>query len=209
MFAAYATSSGRVLVDRELYLPKSWTSDRQRRWAAKIPDQRGFASKGELARDIVRRWIAAGLPAAWVTADEAYGQDWHFRRLLEQLDLNYVVAVPKSQQIKSLAGIWRINQLIEQALRAGIGDVGAGAVRGDRHANRAKNSYRKHLRRDPRPALHVQDGDVWSFAVAEGEAEDPEVTTVPGDAVDHCPCRTALGPGPVDGNELAGPEVAR
>ncbi|CAM5466721.1 PPOX class F420-dependent oxidoreductase [Streptomyces purpurascens] len=41
----------------------------------------------------------------------------------------------------------------------------------------------KHLRRDPRAALHVQGGDVWSFAVAEGEAEVSEVTAVPGDAV--------------------------
>ncbi|MFF7312773.1 TIGR03618 family F420-dependent PPOX class oxidoreductase [Streptomyces sp. NPDC008137] len=41
----------------------------------------------------------------------------------------------------------------------------------------------KHLRRDPRAALHVQGGDVWSFAVAEGEAEVSEATTVPGDAV--------------------------
>ncbi|MEV7857214.1 transposase [Streptomyces sp. NPDC088183] len=67
------------------------------------------------ARDMVRRCLAAGLPAAWVTADEAYGQDWNFRRLLEQLDIGYVLAVPKSQQIKSLAGIWRIDQLIEEA----------------------------------------------------------------------------------------------
>ncbi|MEW1654028.1 PPOX class F420-dependent oxidoreductase [Streptomyces sp. NPDC093707] len=40
-----------------------------------------------------------------------------------------------------------------------------------------------HLRRDPRAALHVQGGDVWSFAVAEGEAEVSEVTTSPGDEV--------------------------
>ncbi|MEU9990296.1 pyridoxamine 5'-phosphate oxidase family protein [Streptomyces sp. NPDC007971] len=40
-----------------------------------------------------------------------------------------------------------------------------------------------HLKRNPRAALHVQGGDVWSFAVAEGEAEVSEVTTVPGDAV--------------------------
>ena len=40
----------------------------------------------------------------------------------------------------------------------------------------------KQLRRDPRAALHVPGGDVWSFAVAEGEAEVSEVTTVPGDA---------------------------
>ncbi|OQD57538.1 transposase [Streptomyces phaeoluteigriseus] len=104
VFAAYATSSGRALVDRELYLPKAWTSDRHGAGGAKIPDERGFATKGELARDMVRRCLTADLPARWVTADEAYGQDWHFRRLLEQLDVGYVVAVPKSQQIK-LAGV--------------------------------------------------------------------------------------------------------
>lgn len=115
VFAAYATGRGRALVDRELYLPKCWTKDRDRCRAAKIPDERAFATKGEIARDIVRRCLAAGLPASWVTADEAYGQDWSFRRLLEQLGLGYVVAVPKSQQIKSLAGMWRIDELIEQA----------------------------------------------------------------------------------------------
>ncbi|ORT58724.1 PPOX class F420-dependent oxidoreductase [Streptomyces sp. CB03238] len=41
----------------------------------------------------------------------------------------------------------------------------------------------KHLLRDPRAALHVPGGDMWSFAVAEGEAEVSEATTVPGDAV--------------------------
>jgi PPOX class probable F420-dependent enzyme len=41
----------------------------------------------------------------------------------------------------------------------------------------------QHLRRDPRVALHVAGDDVWSFAVAEGEAEISEITTVPGDAV--------------------------
>ncbi|MFC5203112.1 IS701 family transposase, partial [Streptomyces kaempferi] len=55
VFAAYATTRGRALVDRELYLPKSWTDDRQRCRAAKIPDERTFATKGELARAIVLR----------------------------------------------------------------------------------------------------------------------------------------------------------
>lgn len=41
----------------------------------------------------------------------------------------------------------------------------------------------KHLRHDPRAALHVQGDDLWSFAVAEGEAEVSEMTTVPGDAI--------------------------
>lgn len=61
------------------------------------------------------RCLAAGLPAQWVTADEAYGQEWKFRRLLEELGVGYVVAVSKSQQVKSLAGFWRIDELIAQA----------------------------------------------------------------------------------------------
>ncbi|MGI5348175.1 TIGR03618 family F420-dependent PPOX class oxidoreductase [Streptomyces sp. CA-250714] len=40
----------------------------------------------------------------------------------------------------------------------------------------------RHLRADPHAALHVSP-DVWTFAVAEGEAEVSEPTTVPGDAV--------------------------
>ncbi|MER7758692.1 TIGR03618 family F420-dependent PPOX class oxidoreductase [Streptomyces sp. NPDC097619] len=39
-----------------------------------------------------------------------------------------------------------------------------------------------HLGRDPRAAVHVPGGDVWSFAVAEGEAELSAVSTEPGDA---------------------------
>ncbi|WP_406357673.1 TIGR03618 family F420-dependent PPOX class oxidoreductase [Streptomyces sp. NBC_01635] len=59
-------------------------------------------------------------------------------------------------------------------------DAEARVVRFSTTADRAKP---KHLRRDPRAALHVRGGDVWSFAVAEGEAEVSEVTKVPGDAV--------------------------
>ncbi|MFF5790297.1 TIGR03618 family F420-dependent PPOX class oxidoreductase [Streptomyces sp. NPDC012693] len=40
-----------------------------------------------------------------------------------------------------------------------------------------------HLRRDPHAALHVRGDDIWSFAVAEGEAEVSDPTTAPGDAV--------------------------
>lgn len=39
------------------------------------------------------------------------------------------------------------------------------------------------VRANSRAALHVQGPDVWSFAVAEGEAEVSEATTAPGDAV--------------------------
>ncbi|MBL1110313.1 PPOX class F420-dependent oxidoreductase [Streptomyces sp. 5-8] len=58
-------------------------------------------------------------------------------------------------------------------------DPEARTVRFSTTADRVKVT---HIRRNPRAALHVQGGDVWSFAVAEGEAEVSEITTVPGDA---------------------------
>ncbi|MFH8798114.1 pyridoxamine 5'-phosphate oxidase family protein [Streptomyces sp. NPDC017936] len=72
-------------------------------------------------------------------------------------------------------------------------DPEARVVRFSTTADRVKV---QHLRRNPRAALHVSGGDVWSFAVAEGETEVSESTTVPGDAV---------------GRELLGmvPEAAR
>jgi SRSO17 transposase len=119
----------------ELYLPKSWTSDRERCRAAGVPDTRAFATKTELARNLVARALASPLPIAWVTADALYGQDWHFRRMLEDAGLGYVVAVPKSQQIKSLAGCWRIDQLIGDAPgeaweRLSCGDGAKGLLKG-------------------------------------------------------------------------------
>ncbi|WP_330350874.1 pyridoxamine 5'-phosphate oxidase family protein [Streptomyces sp. NBC_00582] len=59
-------------------------------------------------------------------------------------------------------------------------DAEARIVRFSTTADRVKV---QHLRRNPRAALHVSGGDVWSFAVAEGEAVVSESTTVPGDAV--------------------------
>ncbi|MFJ1843565.1 IS701 family transposase [Streptomyces sp. NPDC088146] len=127
VFAAHATGRGHTLVDRELYLSKSWTEDRERCWAARVPDDRAFAAKGELARAIILRALASPLPVGRVAADSAYGQDTHFRRFLEDHQLSYVVAVPKPQQVHGP----RIDHLIGQAppeawqrLSAGSGTKG-------------------------------------------------------------------------------------
>jgi SRSO17 transposase len=115
VFAAYASARGRALVDRELYLPRSWTEDPERCRSAKIPADRAFATKPELARTMVLRALASALPIAWVTADAAYGQEWRFRHTLEEAGVGYVLAVPKSQQVKYPAGSWRIDHLLTGA----------------------------------------------------------------------------------------------
>ncbi|MFF8244921.1 pyridoxamine 5'-phosphate oxidase family protein [Streptomyces griseus] len=72
-------------------------------------------------------------------------------------------------------------------------DAAARLLRFSSTADRVKVT---HLRRDPRAALHVPGGDVWSFAVAEGEAEISDVTTVAGDAVGRELLDVAPGPVP-------------
>jgi SRSO17 transposase len=52
------------VVDRELYLPQSWTEDRDRCREAGVPDDVRFSSKPELARLMLGRALDAGVPAA-------------------------------------------------------------------------------------------------------------------------------------------------
>jgi SRSO17 transposase len=115
VFLAYASPKGRALVDRELYLPRSWTDDRDRCREAGVPDGVPFASKPELARLMLGRALDAGVPAAWVTADEAYGKDGKFRAFLEQRRIGYVVAVAANQPVRGDAGTSRADVLAAHA----------------------------------------------------------------------------------------------
>ena len=45
VFLAYASPHGQALIDRELYLPQSWTDDRDRCRAAGVPEDVQFATK--------------------------------------------------------------------------------------------------------------------------------------------------------------------
>lgn len=102
VFAAYVSPShggARTLVDRALYLPKAWTEDPQRCRAAGVPEGISFATKLQLARDMVERVLAAGLPCAWVVADSVYGSDSSFRRWLEDHNQSYVLGVTSQFQL--------------------------------------------------------------------------------------------------------------
>jgi SRSO17 transposase len=99
VFLAYASRYGRALIDRALYLPEGWASDRARRAEAGIPDQITFATKPKLGLAMLERAHAAGLPFAWVTADSVYGADHTLRRWLQEQRLGYVLAVTKAQRL--------------------------------------------------------------------------------------------------------------
>jgi len=99
VFLAYAAPDGRAFLDRELYLPRGWAEDADRRGEAGVPAEVGFRTKPELARAMLERALAAGVPAAWVTGDEVYGGDRRLRVWLEERDLPHVLAVKRTEPL--------------------------------------------------------------------------------------------------------------
>ena len=84
MFLAYVSPLGRALVDKGLYLPESWTSDKDRCEAGVPEDRQGYRSKTELALEMVGRAQERGhLKAGWVAADDAFGMSPSFRDVLD------------------------------------------------------------------------------------------------------------------------------
>jgi SRSO17 transposase len=104
VFLSYASPRGRALIDRRVYLPKSWTGDLARCAAAGVPAEVKFATKPKLALDMVAGAVAAGMPAAWVAADELYGDNGAFRAGVAKLGLGYVLAVSCDHRIPAFPG---------------------------------------------------------------------------------------------------------
>jgi SRSO17 transposase len=101
VFLAYASRHGVAFLDRALSLPAEWTDDPDRCRTVGIPEGTAFATKPTLARAMLERAFAAGVPAAWVTGDEVYGGDGKLRRWLEGQRRPYVLAVRANQYVWS------------------------------------------------------------------------------------------------------------
>jgi SRSO17 transposase len=99
VYLGYATQRGHALIDRELYLPRSWTDDPARCAAAGVPAAVGFATKPTLARALIERALDAGVPAGWVTGDEVYGADPTLARALESRGVGYVLAIAGNRRL--------------------------------------------------------------------------------------------------------------
>jgi SRSO17 transposase len=112
VYLTYAAPRGHALIDRALYLPKSWTEDPQRCDDAGIPkNSRGSATKPTLAAGLITRAVAAEIPAAWVAGDEVYGADPRLRTAIRGHHLGYVLAVAANRRVPTAAGPIRVDKL--------------------------------------------------------------------------------------------------
>jgi SRSO17 transposase len=102
VFLAYASRFGQALIDRRLYLPETWARDDARRRRVQVPDATEFATKPQIACDLIATALDAGVPCAWVLADALYGSDSRLRRMLEARGQPYVLAVRSNQTLHML-----------------------------------------------------------------------------------------------------------
>jgi SRSO17 transposase len=116
VYLAYASPTGVAFLDRALYLPEEWCADPVRCRQADIPATIGFATKPQLAQAMLARARAAGVVAAWVTADSVYGDDRVLRVWLEAQEQAYVVALSGKEYV-NLDASWtprRVNALLQE-----------------------------------------------------------------------------------------------
>ena len=115
VFLAYAAPSGRALVDARLYLPGSWCADGDRCEVAGVPDDVSFATKPQLAIEMIEEALDAGVAASFVTGDEVYGLDPALRQRLRHRGVGYVLAIARNQRIQ-----------VTDTVRLRVDDVAAG-----------------------------------------------------------------------------------
>lgn len=114
VYLVYAGKRGHTFINRELYLPRSWTDDPGRCAAAGVPDDIEFATKPALAQQMIDSALDAGVPCSWVAGDEVYGNAPKLRADLVERGIGYVLAVAKDHRITTGTGTHKAEQLAAQ-----------------------------------------------------------------------------------------------
>jgi FOG: Transposase len=142
VYLTYAGARGHAMIDRELYLPTSWTSDEQRCAEAGVPDDIEFLTKPALATGMITRALDAGVLARWVAGDEVYGADPALRAELEARRVGYVLAIGCDRRVPTAAGLIRADDLTAGLPRRAWQRLSAGAgAKGQRYYDWALISH--------------------------------------------------------------------
>lgn len=127
VFLTYKGEKGHTFLDRALYLPESWASDRERCRQARVPEDVEFATKAALGLEMIRRAVASGVPARWVAGDAVYGSSEELRKYLEREPLGYVLGISSKETLLNEAGFpYRVRDLVLDLTETGWQRLSAG-----------------------------------------------------------------------------------
>jgi SRSO17 transposase len=113
-------------VDQELYIPRSWTCDPDRRRAVGLSEDTVFATKPELSRVMIERFLGTGHRVGWVTGDEVYGGNPKLRSALENRGIGHVLAVACSAEMTTGAGTFRADVPVKKVRKRAWQKLSAG-----------------------------------------------------------------------------------
>ena len=101
VFLGYVTAAGYAPLDRQLYLPQEWATDRRRRRETHVPAEVRFRESWRIGLDLIDR-SRPGLLFGWVAGDDEFGRVSEFRAALRVRRLRYVLDVPCNTLIRDL-----------------------------------------------------------------------------------------------------------
>jgi SRSO17 transposase len=115
VFLSYFNRRSYVFLDRRLYLPEDWCTDWERRQEARVPADVTFKTKPQLALEMLEHAWAQGVPMAWVTGDEVYGDAPYLRDGITGAGKKYVLAV------SSTTPVWQERPPVEEPAKGPLG----------------------------------------------------------------------------------------
>ena len=101
IYMGYVSAKEHALVDTRLFLPKEWTKDKARRKKAGIPQEIRYRTRHQLCLEMLKQH-GQKLPHAWIAGDDEMGHPYWFRRRLDRLDEQYLLAVPSNTNVRDL-----------------------------------------------------------------------------------------------------------
>jgi SRSO17 transposase len=101
VFLTYVTATAYAPLDRQLYLPRQWAEDPQRREAAHVPEGVTFRESWRIGLELLDR-SGADVPSGWVAGDDEFGRASALRAQLRLRRLRYVLDVPANTSIRDL-----------------------------------------------------------------------------------------------------------
>jgi SRSO17 transposase len=193
---AYATDDFHCLLDGDLYLPESWSNDRNRCRAAGIPDEVVYRSKWRIALEIYDRARSNNVVFNWLTFDEWYGGKPEFLREIEARRQVFVGEVPRT-----FTGWIREPYVTGRPFRRGSKGRGRKTPRlsfGSRPVISVENmlAYSPELRDQPWVRYRVKDGEkgplVWEVKHTRITVQDEN--GLPGMRLHLVAARSVLNP---------------
>ena len=99
VYLGYVSRHEHALVDTRLYLPKEWTTDKERCRAAGVPQGTSYRTRHQLCLEMLEK-DGSVLPHAWIAGDDEMGRPYWFRLRLHKQDEQYLLAVPSNTLIR-------------------------------------------------------------------------------------------------------------